>query len=120
MKNVYITGGAMTRFGKHPGVLAPELAQQAILKAMSDAGVTQKDIQAIYCANVLGGMILGQLIVRDGQLSTMPVAARYAWPSEMDLMAQLAGLDLAERWADWHRTAFGSSATQHVSVYERP
>jgi acetyl-CoA acetyltransferase len=73
MKDVFITGGAMTRFGRHTGVLAPELAQQAILKAMDDAGVEARDIQAIYCANVLGGMILGQLIVRDLGFGGIPV-----------------------------------------------
>lgn len=73
MKNVWLHGGAMTRFGKHPGVLAPELAQQAILQAMHDAGVEPRDIQAIYCANVLGGMILGQLVVRDLGFAGVPV-----------------------------------------------
>ncbi len=73
MTQVYLSGGAMTTFGRHAGVLAPELAQQAILKAMDDAGVTPKDIQAIYCANVLGGMILGQVIVRDLGFDGIPV-----------------------------------------------
>ena len=62
MQDIYITGGAMTAFGRHTGVLAPELAQQAILKAMADAGVEKDDIQAIYCANVLGGMILFSIL----------------------------------------------------------
>lgn len=73
MQDIYIHGGAMTRFGKHPGVLAPELAQQAILKALDDAGVSRDEIQAVYCANVLGGMILGQLIVRDLGFKGIPV-----------------------------------------------
>ncbi|WP_326542379.1 thiolase family protein [Pseudorhodoferax sp.] len=73
MTQVYLSGGAMTAFGRHTGVLAPELAQQAILKAMTEAGVTPKDIQAIYCANVLGGMILGQVIVRDLGFAGIPV-----------------------------------------------
>lgn len=73
MQDIYIHGGAMTRFGKHPGVLAPELAQQAILKALDDAGVSRGEIQAVYCANVLGGMILGQLIVRDLGFKGIPV-----------------------------------------------
>jgi acetyl-CoA acetyltransferase len=73
MQDTYITGGAMTAFGRHSGVLAPELAQQAILKALDDAGVSPGDIQAIYCSNVLGGMILGQLIVRDLGFDGIPV-----------------------------------------------
>jgi acetyl-CoA acetyltransferase len=73
MKDIYITGGAMTKFGRHPSILAPELAQQAILKAMDDAQVSTDEIQAIYCANVLGGMILGQLVVRDLGFKGIPV-----------------------------------------------
>ncbi|SOZ38869.1 thiolase family protein [Cupriavidus neocaledonicus] len=73
MQDIYIHGGAMTPFGRHPGVLAPELAQRAILKALADADVPASRIQAVYCANVLGGMILGQLIVRDLGLKGIPV-----------------------------------------------
>ncbi|MEX5343317.1 thiolase family protein [Pseudomonas sp. I2] len=73
MNQMHMMGGAMTRFGKHPGVMAPELAQQAILAALADAGVALQDIQAVYCANVLGGMILGQVILRDLGLEGIPV-----------------------------------------------
>jgi acetyl-CoA acetyltransferase len=73
MTAMHVMGGAMTRFGKHPGVKAPELAQKAILAAVADAGIELKDIQAIYCANVLGGMILGQVILRDLGLAGIPV-----------------------------------------------
>lgn len=73
MQQIYISGGAMTPFARHTGVMAPELAQQAILKAVDDAGVTLEDIEAVYCANVLGGMILGQLVVRDLGLRGIPV-----------------------------------------------
>ncbi len=42
---------------------------------------------------------------------------RYIWPSELDLMAQLAGFQLESRWADWDRSAFTAESTSHVSVY---
>jgi SAM-dependent methyltransferase len=48
-----------------------------------------------------------------------PVVHRYAWPSELDLMARLAGLELETRWADWSGTPFGAMSTDHVSVYRR-
>ena len=48
-----------------------------------------------------------------------PGRLRYAWPSELDLMARLAGLRLRERWADWKRTPFTSQSRSHVSLYER-
>lgn len=47
-----------------------------------------------------------------------PVSLRYAWPSELDLMAELAGLRLRSRWAGWDRRPFTSASESHVSVYE--
>jgi len=48
-----------------------------------------------------------------------PVELRYAWPSELDLMAQLAGLRLAHRWGGWQREDFTESSPRHISVYRR-
>jgi SAM-dependent methyltransferase len=48
-----------------------------------------------------------------------PVRVRYAWPSELDLMAQIAGLRLRERWAGWAKETFSTASTSHVTVYER-
>jgi SAM-dependent methyltransferase len=45
---------------------------------------------------------------------------RYVWPSELDLMARLAGMTLRERWSGWKREPFTSESTKHVSVWERP
>lgn len=45
---------------------------------------------------------------------------RYAWPSELDLMAQIAGLTLEERWGDWDRSPFTSESRKHVSVWSLP
>jgi hypothetical protein len=44
---------------------------------------------------------------------------RYVWPSELDLMAQLAGMTLRERWSGWRREPFTSASRQHVSVWQR-
>jgi SAM-dependent methyltransferase len=44
---------------------------------------------------------------------------RYAWTSELDLMARLAGLALRERWADWDRSSFTAESRKHISVWER-
>jgi len=48
-----------------------------------------------------------------------PVAQRYAWPSELDLMARIARLHLKDRWAGWNREPFNSTSSTHVSVYGR-
>ncbi|HVB71610.1 MAG TPA: class I SAM-dependent methyltransferase [Acidimicrobiales bacterium] len=45
---------------------------------------------------------------------------RYAWPSECDLMAQLAGLSLEERFGDWDRRAFTPESDKHISVWHKP
>jgi SAM-dependent methyltransferase len=44
---------------------------------------------------------------------------RYVWPSELDLMAQLAGLELSERWSTWDRQPFTAASTAHISVWQK-
>jgi hypothetical protein len=56
----------------------------------------------------------------DGRLDARSVPFRYVWPSELDLMARLAGMTLRERWSDWARSPFTSDSSQHVSVWEKP
>jgi SAM-dependent methyltransferase len=55
----------------------------------------------------------------DGRLETLSAPFRYVWPSELDLMARLAGMTLRERWSDWTRAPFTGGSRQHVSVWER-
>jgi len=56
----------------------------------------------------------------DGRWELESMPFRYVWPSELDLMAQLAGMRLRERWADWNREPFTSESRKHVSVWEKP
>ncbi|KXK58515.1 methyltransferase type 11 [Micromonospora rosaria] len=58
------------------------------------------------------------LISNDG-IRLAPVAMRYAWPSELDLMARLAGLDRRHRWGGWRHEPYLGTGT-HVTVYEKP
>jgi hypothetical protein len=44
---------------------------------------------------------------------------RYVWPSELDLMARIAGMTLRERWSGWTRAPFTGESTAHVSVWEK-
>ena len=46
------------------------------------------------------------------------VPFRYVWPAELDLMAELAGMTLRERWSGWKREPFTSESEKHVSVWE--
>jgi SAM-dependent methyltransferase len=56
----------------------------------------------------------------DGRLERNSVPFRYTWPAELDLMAQLAGMNLCERWSGWKREPFTSDSRKHVSVWEKP
>jgi SAM-dependent methyltransferase len=56
----------------------------------------------------------------DGSFEKSSLPFRYVWPSELDLMARLAGMTLRERWSGWKREPFTSDSTQHVSVWEKP
>ncbi|MET8118798.1 class I SAM-dependent methyltransferase [Micromonospora sp. NPDC005189] len=59
-----------------------------------------------------------QTITFDGDgVHLKPFAMRYAWPHQIDEMAQQAGLRLTERYADWHRHPFDAESTAHISVY---
>ncbi len=59
-----------------------------------------------------------KVVITDGSIRLFPVQIRYAWPSELDLMAQLAGLRLRERWSGWRREPFTSQSQKHISIYE--
>jgi len=56
----------------------------------------------------------------NGTVERLSIPFRYAWPSELDLMAQLAGMRLRSRWGGWRREPFTSESTKHVSVWEKP
>jgi SAM-dependent methyltransferase len=58
------------------------------------------------------------VLSREG-VRVYPIVTRYAWPSELDLMARIAGLRLKERWGGWGREPFTAASASHVSVYGR-
>lgn len=60
------------------------------------------------------------LRTEDGHLERRSLPFRYVWPSELDLMAQLAGMRLRDRWSGWNREPFTSDSTTHVSVWAKP
>jgi SAM-dependent methyltransferase len=59
------------------------------------------------------------VVIGPGGVRTYPVAVRYAWPSELDLMARIAGLELRQRWGGWQDEPFTADSGNHVSVYGR-
>ncbi len=58
------------------------------------------------------------VLTREG-VRLYPIVTRYAWPSELDLMARIAGLRLKNRWSGWNREPFTSTSDTHISVYGR-
>jgi SAM-dependent methyltransferase len=56
--------------------------------------------------------------LRDGRYELFSTPFRYVWPSELDLMARLAGMRLCERWSDWKRAPFTPESRKHISVWE--
>lgn len=66
------------------------------------------------------GLVSHHFRMRDGELRRVSMPFRYVWPAELDLMAELAGLRLRERWAGWKREPFTAESGQHVSVWEKP
>jgi len=57
------------------------------------------------------------LTIREDGIRIYPVKHRYVWPPELDLMAELAGLRLCDRWRDWSRAPFGEGSDNHVCVF---
>ena len=59
------------------------------------------------------------VVIKKGTIEQYPVQIRYAYPAELDLMAELAALRLRERWGGWSREPFTAASQLHVSIYER-
>jgi len=65
-------------------------------------------------------MSSNHMMIDGGRAEFSSIPFRYVWPAELDLMAQLAGMRLRERWEGWRREPFTSESRKHVSVWEKP
>jgi len=74
MTKVHVIGVGMTRFGKHPDRNAADLGAQALLEAISDAGIDPRLIEAAYCGHVFQGMVTGQRILAQVGLAGLPLS----------------------------------------------
>lgn len=87
-------------------------------------GIRQMASDCLWLDTVLhdpvGQMLEYQRVrISESGLRLVPLRLRYVWPSEMDLMARLAGLRLAERWGSWEKAPYNASSKMHVSLYEK-
>ncbi len=66
------------------------------------------------------GLVSHHFRIVDGKLDRLSIPFRYAWPAELDLMAELGGMTLRDRWSGWKREPFTSDSVKHVSIWEKP
>jgi SAM-dependent methyltransferase len=66
------------------------------------------------------GLVSHHYWIGDGKVELFSPPFRYVWPSELDLMARLAGMTLLERWGGWKREPFTGESAKHVSVWQKP
>jgi SAM-dependent methyltransferase len=83
-----------------------------------DASETHWGVDEYDVANQ--GLVSHHFELVDGRFELASIPFRYTWPAELDLMAQLAGMSLRERWSGWKREPFTSESRKHVSVWEKP
>ncbi|HEY71618.1 MAG TPA: class I SAM-dependent methyltransferase [Anaerolineae bacterium] len=93
------------RFVDHQTVRTIDLAEERIRIEVSKIDPIAQQVTSQHT-----------LISKDG-IRFQPVRIRYAWPSELDLMAQIAGLSLRQRWSSWSQYEFGKQSQKHISIY---
>jgi SAM-dependent methyltransferase len=82
-----------------------------------DASQTHWGVDEFDVANQ--GLVSHHFSIVHGRWQLLSMPFRYVWPSELDLMAELAGMKLRERWSDWSREEFTAESRKHISVWER-
>ena len=97
----------LSRFsgGQHLSASLPDLASVRLDVSVHDAANQVVDFRHLH-------------LTEDG-IRMFPGRLRYVWPSELDLMARLAGLCLRERWADWRRSPFTPQSHSYLSLYRK-
>ena len=103
--NAFVPDVSMFDKGRHLSASLPDLASVRLDVSVHDALNQVVDFRHLY-------------LTEEG-IRIYPGRLRYVWPSELDLMARLAGLHLRDRWADWRRSPFTAKSPSHVSLYER-
>jgi SAM-dependent methyltransferase len=95
----------LTRYQRHQNVGVEDLAEDSRLVLSQHDPVGQRISSRV-------------ISISEERLGVYPIEIRYAWPPELDLMAEVAGLRLRERTANWRGRPFDHRSTAHISVYE--
>ncbi|MBV8913754.1 MAG: class I SAM-dependent methyltransferase [Acetobacteraceae bacterium] len=101
----FSAGAAQLPFGQYVETLAIEGSRVVL-----DAGTFDPHTQLLTAT---------EISVSPEGVKMYPATMRYAWPSELDLMAEFAGLSLRERWGGWHREKLTFGTHSLVSIYEK-
>jgi SAM-dependent methyltransferase len=98
-----------------PGLrrLAPGERFQVFDHSSGHVGVDEYDVET-------QGLVSHHYWVEGDSVEVVSPPFRYVWPSELDLMARLAGMTLRDRWAGWKREPFTSESDKHISIWEKP
>jgi hypothetical protein len=96
----------LTRFDRGQTVRANEVATDHVLL---EAATLDEETQVVTAQDIM---------IREGEVRLFPVRVRYAFPEQLDAMAESAGMRLRERWSGWAGEPFTADSGKHVSVYE--
>lgn len=97
----------MTRFDRGQNVSATKVTSEYVRLDVSEHDPIEQRVNSHH------------LFMTGEGIKLYPVQIRYAWPSELDLMGELAGLKLKWRWSGWQRESFTARSEKHISMYER-
>jgi len=74
MSDVYVLGIDMIKFGRFPEFTVPQLGARAALMALDDAGLSIKDMEALYSGNLTqAAAMVGQRILAEIGQTGIPV-----------------------------------------------
>jgi SAM-dependent methyltransferase len=98
----------------------PDLSRFTANQALRAIRLSETDVrlEASVHDPVAQQVTTQHVVLTEQGIKLYPVKIRYAWPSELDLMARLAGLRLAHRWDGWDQAPFSTLSGKHISVYE--
>ena len=101
-------------------VMVPQLQRLAKGETLVAYDLSEKHWGVDEYDIVSQGLTSHHVRIVDGNVEMFSTPFRYVWPAELDLMAQLAGMTLVERWADWDQETFTGGSRSHVSVWVKP
>jgi hypothetical protein len=90
--------------------------------AVSSIGSVDEHTYEMTIYDPVNQRLSTHVVRRDsaGETVVLPVEVRFAWPSELDLMARLAGLELEDRFGWYDLRPFNERSSSHMSIYRRP